>query len=431
MARRLILAVADSAVTERHRYAARVAFETICGFDCIGVVPAAELASSNPSPDVSIVHYGPQPPAAGPWIPASGLLSTRDLTAAAPGAMSGAAPGAEDVLAFVFFCATRMEEAVEGAPRDAMGRFRGEDSAAARGGWLERPEAELRMRAWSASVGWEVPRRTYRGVATVDVDSAYAFRGKGVLRTALACARDAVLRSPAAAWRRASVAAGWGHDPYDTYAALEQAHAAAGIRPRYFILLADRGPHDRGMPWQRPALRDLVRTLAATADLGIHPGVRAHDAGQSAGAAIARERGRLESLLGLPVDHARQHYLLQRPPASWRALVEAGIRHDHSCGYADRVGFRAGIARPFPAYDLAEERPLDLMLHPVTAMDATLQRYMGCTPQEALGRVAALADAARAVDGETVLLWHNETSSNEGPWAGWHDIYPHLLASIR
>ncbi|MEY2774722.1 MAG: hypothetical protein RLZZ275_1069, partial [Bacteroidota bacterium] len=40
-------------------------------------------------------------------------------------------------------------------------------------------------------------------------------------------------------------------------------------------------------------------------------------------------------------------------------------------------------------------------------------------------------DAARAVDGETVLLWHNETSSNEGPWAGWHDIYPHLLASIR
>jgi hypothetical protein len=33
MARRLILAVADSAVTERHRYAARVAFETICGFE--------------------------------------------------------------------------------------------------------------------------------------------------------------------------------------------------------------------------------------------------------------------------------------------------------------------------------------------------------------------------------------------------------------
>ena len=116
MARRLILAVADSAVTERHRYAARVAFETICGFECIGVAPAAELASSSPSPDVSIVHYGPQPPAAGPWIPASGLLSTRSLTATAP--------GAEDVLAFVFFCATRMEEAVEGILRVMKGRGR-------------------------------------------------------------------------------------------------------------------------------------------------------------------------------------------------------------------------------------------------------------------------------------------------------------------
>jgi hypothetical protein len=173
MARRIILAVVDGPVTPRHRYAAELCFETICGFECIGVVRAAELASSSPSPDVSIVHYGPQPPAAGPWIPASGLLSTRDLTATAPCAAPGVAPGGlEDVLAFVFFCATRMEEAVEGAPRDAMGRFRGEDSAAARGGWLERPEAELRMRAWAVSVGWEVPRRTYRGVATVDVDSA-------------------------------------------------------------------------------------------------------------------------------------------------------------------------------------------------------------------------------------------------------------------
>lgn len=348
---------------------------------------------------------------------ACGLLSGRERTAVPP---------ERDVLAFAFFCATRMEESVEGAPRDAMGRFQAADSAAARGGWLERPEVELRMRAWARSWGWEVEPREFRLVPTVDVDSALAFRGKGWLRTGAACVRELVRGHVGEAVRRAAVAAGWGEDPFDTYGELERLHAEAGLRARYFFLLADRGPHDRGMDWRRPALREVVRRVAETAEVGIHPGVRAHDAADAA-VAIARERERLEAVLGVKVEHARFHYLLQRPPATWRACVEAGIRHDHSMGFADRVGFRSGCARPIRAYDLDKEAPLDLWLHPVVAMDATLRRYMGLAPGEAVERVRALAAEARAVGGEVELLWHNETSSGEAGWEGWREVYGEMM----
>jgi hypothetical protein len=42
MARRIILAVVDGPVTPRHRYAAELCFETICGFELVDVVTAQE-----------------------------------------------------------------------------------------------------------------------------------------------------------------------------------------------------------------------------------------------------------------------------------------------------------------------------------------------------------------------------------------------------
>ena len=54
MARRIILAVVDGPVTPRHRYAAELCFETICGFELVDVVTAQEAEGR----EGEVVWYG-------------------------------------------------------------------------------------------------------------------------------------------------------------------------------------------------------------------------------------------------------------------------------------------------------------------------------------------------------------------------------------
>ena len=81
-------------------------------------------------------------------------------------------------------------------------------------------------------------------------------------------------------------------------------------------------------------------------------------------------------------------------------------------GYADHIGFRAGMSRPYKAYDVAANRPLDLTIHPTAAMDATLNRYMGLSPGQALDALEQLAGEVKAVDGELTLCGTTKRSVN-------------------
>jgi hypothetical protein len=89
------------------------------------------------------------------------------------------------------------------------------------------------------------------------------------------------------------------------------------------------------------------------------------------------------------------------------------------------------MSRSFPAYDLIEERIMDLELHPVAAMDATFMRYLQVSPERSVEMVAALADAVRDVGGVLRLLWHNESVSDAGEWMGWKEMYKQMLERVR
>jgi len=175
-------------------------------------------------------------------------------------------------------------------------------------------------------------------------------------------------------------------------------------------------------------MKALIGQIQKTADLGIHPGYASHESAHTHQLEV--EIARLKSLSGEEVLHARQHYLLQRCGSSWQRLEAAGIQHDYTLGFADEVGFRAGMSRPFRSYDLVKDEMMSLMLHPVAAMDATLQRYMRCSPDEALGQLERLATEVKAVQGSMMLLWHNETVSDRWGWEGWRAVYEGAFSRI-
>lgn len=401
--------------TERHAYAVDLVLREVLGLEWDWVEEGGDVT-----------------------VAPGGLLAGRDVMVAPPTGtwkdwtLPFAMEGRVDVFAFAFWMVTRMEEWTESG-RDEHGRFKGGASWAARAGVLEVPVVEVVVRAWAVAEGLpDPPPRRATWYATIDVDNALAYRGKPAWRVLAGFGRDAVERNWGRMRERWNVMSGRTRDPFDTYAELLDLHAEAGVEGVFFFLMADRGPHDQGLPHTSKGLAEAIRLVATRAKVGIHPGYASHGQAER----IHGEMMRLNRVLGREVEHARQHYLLHDARRAWPALVAAGVREDWSMGFADQIGFRAGMARPFQAYDLAAECPLPLRVHPVLAMEATLGRYMGLAAgPETLERVWRCAQAAWDVGGDVVTIWHNETIAGRGEWQPWRQFYQTLIldrpASLR
>ncbi|NJO69236.1 MAG: hypothetical protein HC830_08110 [Bacteroidetes bacterium] len=65
------------------------------------------------------------------------------------------------------------------------------------------------------------------------------------------------------------------------------------------------------------------------------------------------------------VTKSRQHFLRLKFPGTYHRLMQEGITDDYSMGFHDKPGFRAGIAMPYPFYDLVNEKETTLTVHPL------------------------------------------------------------------
>jgi hypothetical protein len=143
-----------------------------------------------------------------------------------------------------------------------------------------------------------------------------------------------------------------------------------------------------------------------------------------------RQRRALGRLADSPIDGIRQHFLRMHPGSTQRVMVEAGFQYDASWGFADRNGFRLGVADVVPAWDAVGAATLPLDLLPLIWMDRALSKYAGV---EEAGRwiddARELASACKAVEGAWVGLWHPNTTEALG-FPGAEPALIRLLQSL-
>lgn len=96
-------------------------------------------------------------------------------------------------------------------------------------------------------------------------------------------------------------------------------------------------------------------------------------------------------------------------------------------GYAEQPGFRAGIADPFNFFDLENDAPTKLIVNPFAVMDGTLRDYLNLDTDGSLKITKSLIDEVRAVNGTFILIWHNETLSDQKRWNGWKKLHGDIL----
>lgn len=385
----------------------------------LGLVPARTKASA------ATLYIGTRPEAA----PASALrlrldpASVLDLRRADParlgwlvhdgrrwplpvGPAGDHAPAADaiveaDLVGSAFWWLAGVQEAATVA-RDVHGRFAHADSLQAHLAVRDQPAVDG-VRRWLgdalAARGVPIAPQTWEGAdwavaLTFDLDGVATRRVRAALSELGRGRFEGALRrglGPDARWQ--SVLA---------LHALTRRH---GVAPTVFWKAGGGALEDVAYRLERSRVRRLVHAWARDgAEAGLHPSYHAHDHPGR----LATERARLAALLGATPTLVRTHFLRWDTPRTPAALAAAGFTLDGSLGFSKDVGFRRGTARPFRLYDLAADHVLPLREMPLAVMDTTLYTHLGLSPDAAVARATDVLDAARAVGGCAVLLWHDD-----------------------
>jgi len=328
-----------------------------------------------------------------------------------------------DVFAASFYLVSRYEEYLPHI-RDNHNRFLASGSDAFQQGFLTKPL----VNTWALVIrdllherfpGLVFKTPVYSFLPTIDIDAAYAFKNKGITRAVGGMMRAIQSRNYDELIQRMRVLARLEHDPFDTFELQMQMQKDYNYRAMYFILLADYGPNDKNIPYNNRYFQNLIRFLADYADIGIHPSY----ASSTQPELMVMETARLSKILKLEVEHSRQHFLKLTLPDTYRNLINNDILHDYTMGYADLPGFRASICTPFYFYDLDQDLPTNLLIHPFAVMDGTLKDYMKLTPEEASVTINQLIAEVKKVGGTFVSLWHNHSLNTGDEWKGWLNVY--------
>ena len=330
--------------------------------------------------------------------------------------------GVSDPVASIFYILTRYEE-YDSSFKDKHGRHIGKKSVLYRFGWHEKAMCDR----WSENILWFLSAHTsftfekkkYRPqiIPTFDIDKAYAYKHKGIMRNVLGYFKDLYAKDTIRTKERSMVLSGSKKDPFDNYDKIFEIQNR-GFDVKLFWMLGNYGKYDKNISHKNRRHRRLIRKMDTIASIGIHPSYRSNSNEFN----IHNEIERLQSIIKKHVRSSRQHYLMLFLPKTYQQLIEQEIEDDYSMGYADIIGFRAGTARSFHWFDLTTNKKTSLVIHPFCYMDGSLNEYLELSTNEAEERIAQLYLEIQNYGGQFIFLWHNDTISDYGHWAGWSKV---------
>ncbi len=332
-----------------------------------------------------------------------------------------------DPFAAIFYFISRYEEYLHYVG-DLYDRFRAHESLAYKNGFLQEPLVDrwclwIRDALKAMHPEYEFPEREFSFVSTIDIDNAYAYRQKGMMRTLGGYLRSLMMLDLSEIKERTRVLLGLQKDPFDTYPYQLEMKARYDLAQIYFFLLADYGYNDKNVPYTSDQLRSLIKHLADHAYVGIHPSFNSNRYPEK----LRTEMGRLADIVKREVIRSRQHFLILDLPYTYRRLLDLGVKEEYSMGFAAEVGFRAGTATPFFFYDLEMDQVTKMKVYPFTVMEATLKYYMEQSPEQSLATIKRLIASVKEVGGTFISLWHNESLSERKGWEGWSYVYEEMV----
>lgn len=332
-----------------------------------------------------------------------------------------------DIFAASFYLMSRYEEYLPHM-QDTHERFPAEESLAYKNGFIEKPVIDI----WAYKFfellknkfpNYSYPNREFDIISTIDVDMAFLFKHKGIVRTIGGFINDIFHLRLVNFWHRFVTVLNFRSDPYDTFSEIIKIKNECNVNTLFFFLIGDYTTFDRNNSSTNNKFRSLIKSVSDYAKIGLQPSYFSIKNVEK----LKREKIRLENIINTPVEFSRQHFLRLSIPETYHNLLDLDLKEDYTLGYANFVGFRASTCTPFYFYDIDFEIQTPLKLFPFALTDVTLKQYMQLTNEESLHKILELKEAVKKVNGTFISLFHNETFSNNGYWNGWSDIYKKMI----
>lgn len=313
-----------------------------------------------------------------------------------------------DILGFSFCLLSRLEETMEG-PKDNHMRFPFSHSLLAKNNQHESPWIDI----WVFTLGkqlleWgiQVKSTHYEEVVSFDIDNPTAFLHKGYFRNLGGILGDAAIGNLSRLKKRIGTHLGLWNDPYDQFDSILNWLSFQKRRSTFFVWVGDYGPHDKGLNWKNRHFRKILEKIAEDHEIGLHPSYRVLVEPNR----LFMEKERLEKIIEKPIFHSRFHFLRFQIPSSYKNLIEAGFESDHSMGFSNTFGFRAGTSRAFRFYDVKMEKETSLLVQPFSLMDSTAFYSLNLSQEDWDTKIIHFRNLLKSLNGRLDLVLHNDVS---------------------
>ena len=329
-----------------------------------------------------------------------------------------------DIFSASFYIVSRYEEYLP-HKKDNFERFIGKNSTLTKFEAIEFPMLHI----WALKLGnyiqthyphFEFKLPNFHFIPSIDIDIAFAYKGRNVKRQVLALGKQALKFNIIGLKDRVLTLLQLKKDPYDTYSIIENLATVHHKKWKLFLQCGHyQNQTDKSIIQKNSFYQHLIQDWKKWADVGLHPSVKASNEFDF----LKSELETYKIVAQNECFNSRQHYLSIYFPDTYNNLIKLGIKNDFSMGYADVVGFRAGIAIPYPHFDLITNEVTSLTIHPFQIMDGTLQQYLQLNPTEAMEKFRQLANVCKKYGGNFTILWHNQSFSDTENWKGWKNTF--------
>lgn len=328
-----------------------------------------------------------------------------------------------DIFAAGFYLISRYEEYLPHV-QDIHERFPADESLAVKNGFIEKPVIDIWAYKFLELLKDKFPNydyidREFNLISTIDIDVAFAYKHKGIVRTVGGFISDILHLRFVNFWQRLLTVFNFKIDPFDTFKELLNIKNEYNVNTLFFFLIGDYTTFDKNISSSNNKFKSLIKSVADYANVGLHPSYFTYRNIDK----LKKEKLRLENIVNTPITFSRQHYLRLRIPETFQNLIDLDINEDYTMGYAKVVGFRASTCTPFYFYDLDFEIQTPLKIFPFAFMDVTLKDYMDLSQEQSLQKILELKATVKEVNGTFITLFHNETLSENEVWKGWSTIY--------
>lgn len=332
-----------------------------------------------------------------------------------------------DILSAIFFLITRYEEYYSYAP-DKHERYPHTDSILYKNNWLERPLVdewiEALRRLLNEKCGFDINSKSFSFLPTYDIDIAWSYKHKGIVRNAGGLLKDISNLKLGAVAKRLSVNIANAEDPYFSFPFMYSLHNRYKYKPLFFVLAAQKtDTYDKNINPSHKAMQKLIRSFAEQGTVGIHP---SYNSGKN-NEIFKNEKAALETIIEKGINISRQHFIRLFLPHTYRQLIADGITDDYSMGYGTHIGFRAGTGSSFFWYDIENEKQTDLKIHPFCFMDSTAHYDMKLGTAEAFTRLEKMELFLRGTNSRLITVFHNFSLGTDKEWNGWSPLYADYL----